>query len=361
MTSAMSATLDEDVATVVRTAAAPLRALEGRVVLVAGAAGFLPSMVVDAIARHNDETEGEPCRVVAVDNHVTGTVGRLGHLAGRDDVELVGHDLVEPLPFDHPVDHVLHAASIASPTWYRRKPLETIDVNVTGTRNLLDFAVAVRARTFVYVSSSEIYGDPPPDRIPTSEDYWGHVSSTGPRACYDESKRLAETLVTTYNRVHGLSGRLARPFNVYGPGLRLDDGRIVPDLVRAAVAGEPLVLHSDGRPTRSFCYVTDAAAGLLHLLADDVPPGPYNLGNPEEVSMRDTAQIVADLAGGLEVRTEDSDDPEYLADNPKRRCPDIGRLAEATGWRPRVGLREGLGRTLAHYKELAEAPTEALA
>ena len=347
-----TAILAEDAANVIAAARDPLAELEGRTVLVAGAAGFLPSMVVDAIAKHNTDSDGPPCRVVAVDNHSTGATGRLAHLAERDDIVFVTHDLTEPLTWDEPLDHVLHGASIASPTMYRRAPLQTIDVNVTGTRNLLDLARSNEAQTFLYLSSSEVYGDPPPDRVPTSEDYWGHVSPTGPRACYDESKRLAETLVMTYHRLYGMHVRLARPFNVYGPGLRLDDRRIIPDLLQAALGQQPLVLFSDGRPSRSFCYVSDAAAGLLHLLVDDVPDGPYNLGNPEEVTMRETAELVDELAGGhLGVQLEDSTDPEYLTDNPQRRCPDIRHITAATGWKPRVDLREGLRRSLAHYRE----------
>lgn len=342
----------EDLATVCTQAEAGLRRLAGATVLVAGGAGFLPSYLVDALAYANHELLDEPCRVICLDNMVTGVGARLAHLVDRPDVAFVDHDLVQPYDPGERVDHIVHAASIASPTWYRRHPLETIDVNVGGTRNLLELARQQEVTSLLYLSSSEIYGDPPPDRVPTSEEYWGHVSCTGPRACYDESKRLAETLCATYQRLHQLPVKVARPFNVYGPRLRLDDGRVIPDFMRDALDGEPVTLYSDGQVTRSFCYVTDAAAALLLLLATDAPEGAYNVGTAEEVTIGRVAELVASLAG-TEVRRATSEDPQYLTDNPSRRCPDLSKTTGAIDWRPRVHLEEGLGRTLAHYREEA--------
>jgi UDP-glucuronate decarboxylase len=252
------------------------------------------------------------------------------------------------------VDVVVHAASIASPTWYRERPLETIDVNVTGTRRMLDLARDKEASRFVLFSSSEIYGDPPPDRVPTTEDYWGNVSCTGPRACYDESKRLGETLATTYHRLHGLPVTIVRPFNVYGPRLRLDDRRVVPDFVRDALEGRQITLHSDGRVTRSFCYVTDAVVAILKLLVHDVGCEAYNVGNDDEVSIGELAALVDDVAGnGLGVRYQVSDDPAYLTDNPSRRAPDLTKLRAAIEWEPQVSLRDGIARTLAAHRGVA--------
>src|SRR5581483_3358860 len=202
-------------------------------------------------------------RVISVDNRSTADPTRLTHRAGRDDFELIVHDATTPLELTERVDVVIHGASIASPSWYRERPLETIDVNVGGTRNLLELVRAHESRRFLYLSSSEIYGDPPRERVPTAEDYWGNVSCTGPRACYDESKRLAETLCMTYFRLFATPVTIVRPFNVYGPRLRLDDGRVVPDFLRDALAGKPVEILSDGSVTRSFCYVSDAAAAML--------------------------------------------------------------------------------------------------
>lgn len=342
----------QDLEEICQRASAGLRALAGSSVLVSGAAGFLPSYVVDALAQANRTLLDEPCRVVGVDNLATGTPERLAHLHSDSNVTVLHQDLTQECTLNEPVDYVLHGASIASPTWYRRFPLETIDVNVQGTRRLLDLAVAHEVRGFVFLSSSEVYGDPPPERVPTSEDYWGHVSCTGPRACYDESKRLAETLCATYQRKHGLRTVMARPFNVYGPRLRLDDGRVIPDFVGDAVAGRPVTLYSDGRATRSFCYITDAVTALLLLLTDDGAEGPYNVGNDEERTITQVAEAVDELRYGAQgVAHTANADPHYLTDNPGRRCPDLSRTTATIDWTPQVGLRTGLERTLRFYQE----------
>ena len=339
----------QDLAGICTRAESGLTRLAGATVLIAGGAGFLPSYLVDTLAHANRELLDEPCRVLCLDNMSTGVSARLAHLEGRGDVVFVHHDLVQPYDPGEQVDYIVHAASIASPTWYRRHPLETIDVNVGGTRHLLDLALRQEVRALLYLSSSEIYGDPPPEEIPTSEEYWGHVSCTGPRACYDESKRLAETLCSTYQRLHGLPVKVARPFNVYGPRLRLDDGRVIPDFMRDALDGEAITLYSDGEVTRSFCYVADAAAALLLLLTADAPEGAYNVGTAEEVTIGRVAEIVAGLAGTRVHRTT-SADPHYLTDNPNRRCPDLAKITDALDWRPQVQLEEGLARTLDHYR-----------
>lgn len=341
----------EDLDDICARAEAGLRALAGKTVLVAGGAGFVPSYVVDALARANETMQDEPCRILCVDNVATGAWTRLAHLEGRADVVFRAHDLTQELDLDEPVHFVVHGASIASPSWYRRRPLETIDVNVTGTRRLLELARTHAVESFLYLSSSEVYGDPDPARIPTSEDYWGNVSSTGPRAPYDESKRLAETLCTTYYRLYGTPVRIVRPFNVYGPRLRLDDGRVVPDFVSDVLAGRPIALLSDGRATRSFCYVSDFTIALLLLLVEGAPGEVYNVGNDEEVTIRQAAEILDALPGvGVGVVSATSDDSDYLTDNPSRRCPDLTKTRAAIDWSPSISLREGLHRTLASYR-----------
>lgn len=332
-------------------AAPALQRLRDKTILVAGGEGFLPSYLADALLHAVDTGVAPGCRVICVDNRSTADPTRLARRAGRADFTLIEHDITVPLELEQPVDYVVHGASIASPSWYRERPLETIDVNVAGTRHLLDLARANDVAGFLYLSSSEIYGDPPADRIPTPETYWGHVSSVGPRACYDESKRLAETLCTTYHRLYGLPVTIVRPFNVYGPRLRLDDGRVVPDFVLDALERRQINLLSDGRVTRSFCYVADAVAALLHLLALDGAGEAFNLGNDDEVTIADLAQAVDEVSGNnLGIRYSTSADPAYLTDNPSRRSPDLTKLAAATGWRPAVGLREGIERTLTYYR-----------
>jgi UDP-glucuronate decarboxylase len=347
----MSPVIARDLDEIQQRTADRLERLAGKTILVSGGEGFLPSYLVDGLLHANDNGLTPACRVVCVDNRATADPTRLSHRADRDDFELVEHDVTAPLDLEGPVDFVVHGASIASPTWYRARPLETIDVNVTGTRRLLDLARAKGASGFLYLSSSEIYGDPPPAHVPTSEDFWGHVSSVGPRACYDESKRLAETLCVTYDRLFGLETTIVRPFNVYGPRLRLDDARVVPDFVRDALAGRQITVLSDGRVTRSFCYVSDAAAVLMLLLARS-GGGVFNMGNDDEVTIAELAAVVDKAAGNnLGVRYETSPDPAYLTDNPSRRAPDLGRLEAAIGWRPATTLEEGIGRTIAFYRE----------
>jgi dTDP-glucose 4,6-dehydratase/UDP-glucuronate decarboxylase len=343
-----------DLERIVTRSSRALRGLAGKTIVVTGAAGFLLSYVVDSLAWANEDLLDDPCRVIAIDNMITGDFTRVAHLRERADVTLIEANVVDGVPFDDRVDYVIHGASIASPTRYRQFPLETIDVNVGGTRHLLELAHEHRSR-FLLLSSSEIYGDPPPERVPTPEEYWGHVSSTGPRAPYDESKRLAETLCTTFHRLYATPVVIVRPFNVYGPRLSLDDGRVVPDFIRDALAGQPITLLSDGKATRSFCYVSDFVAALLQLAVEGGPQEAYNVGNTEEISIRELAELVTELAGSPGVGTAVSADADYVVDNPSRRCPDLQKTKAAIDWAPEVPLREGLARTLAHYREAAAA------
>ena len=349
---AASDVLAEDVASICERLAGHLEALEGSSVLIAGGAGFVPGYIVEVLVAANRGLLREPCRIVVVDNLVTGTSSWLERLRDDPNVTFRDTDISRGVPVEEDVHFVVHGASIASPTLYRRRPLETIDVNVTGTRHLLDLAVHKEVEGFLYLSSSEIYGDPPPDWIPTPEEYRGNVACDGPRACYDESKRLAETLCFTYHRMHGTPVTIARPFNVYGPRLRLDDGRVVPDLIRNVVRGEALTILSDGRATRSFCYVTDAIVAMLLLLLKGRRGEAYNVGHDEEVSIGELAETLdRGSRGGQGVRFGRSDDPDYLTDNPQRRCPDLTKTRAAIPWEPVVGLASGLDRTLRYYLE----------
>lgn len=332
-----------------------LEVLEGSTLLITGSNGFLCSYIIDMVIGLNDLAFRRPCHVIGVDNLQSGIATRTAHLAGRNDYEFIAADASRPLPEMH-ADWIIHGASIASPTFYRRFPLETIDVNVAGTRNALELARTQKARSFLLLSSSEIYGDPDAAHIPTSEDYRGYVSCTGPRACYDESKRLGETLTSTYFRLFGTPVKTIRPFNVYGPGQRIDDRRIIPDLMSAALERQPLILLSDGRATRAFCYALDFVRALLLILVSDRNGEVFNVGNDEaEMPMRAVADVMSEVAGGeprLPVQYETSEDPDYLADNPTRRCPDLTKLRTTFDWTPRITLREGLRRTLESYRDL---------
>lgn len=356
----LSPTIVEDCNSIIHSIFPTLEQLSHSTVLITGANGFLCSYIVDVIAHWNKNYPDKACTVVALDNLKTGLGNRLSHLKGRKDIQCIVHDISTPLHIDGNIDWVIHGASIASPTRYRQFPLETIDANAGGTRNILELAKEKQSKGVIVLSTSEIYGDPDPAHIPTQEDYRGNVSCTGPRACYDESKRLAETLCYIYFNYFNIPVKTIRPFNVFGPGQRLDDKRIIPDLMTAALKKEAFVLYSDGTATRSFCYVSDAVEALLKILVAPHTSGEaFNVGNDEiEISMRDLAQKMTEvtkktLGWQSEVRFAKSQDKYYTTDNPQRRCPDLNKIKNAIDWVPKVSLEEGLTRTLQSYKELA--------
>lgn len=350
----VTSVVQEDVWYIVTEMGETLKRLSGTTLLVTGAGGFLCSYFLDLVASLNDTGMRPRCRVIALDNFKSGLLERIDHLQGRSDIHLVRHDVRDAFEPDEPVHWIIHGASIASPTFYRRFPLETIDVNVNGTRHMLELA-RYGVQSMLFLSTSEIYGDPDPAFIPTPERYRGNVSCTGPRACYDESKRLAETLCITYHRLYSTPVKIGRPFNIYGPGQRLDDGRVIPDLMSAALRRQPLVLYSDGRATRSFCYVRDAVRGMLYVLLSEANGEAFNIGNDtEETSITTLAELMSEVAAPprLPIEYRVSRDPHYLTDNPQRRCPDLTKLRSLAPWRPEVSLTEGLARTLRSYREL---------
>lgn len=337
-------------------------AMAGDRVLLTGGAGFLGYYLVQSILHRNAAAEADRrVRLTVADNFSRGLPGWLEERRGTAELTVLEHDVTRPLPEEAGAfDWVLHAASIASPTVYRRRPIDTMDANVGGLRRLLDRCRAQQeggdpVKGFLFFSSSEVYGDPDPEHIPTPESYWGRVSFTGPRACYDESKRFGETLCVNFARVHDLPVRAVRPFNNYGPGLGLDDRRVIPDFARDVLAGRDVVLLSDGSPTRTFCYVSDAVVGYYRALVRGADGEAYNVGTDgPEVSMAELAEDVARIGGELfgyegRVVREESGDPEYLTDNPDRRCPDIAKARRELGYEPEVGLEEGLRRSLLWY------------
>jgi UDP-glucuronate decarboxylase len=346
--------LVEDIESILQDLDDRLRILSGTTLLVTGASGFLCSYFLDTIAVLNDGGLRPPCRVIAVDNLKTGQRARHQHLQGRDDIHFLVRDVTQPLEIDQPVQWIIHGASIASPTFYRRYPVETIKANVTGTWRMLELAQRSSSRSILVISTSEVYGDPPPAWIPTPEEYRGNVSCAGPRACYDESKRLAETLCYVHYHEFGVPVKTVRPFNVYGPGQRLDDRRVIPDLVSAALHRKPLVLYSDGRATRAFCYITDAIRAMWHVLLSDANGEAFNVGNDQiEVTINQLVGYMREVAEPpeLEIEYRSSPDPHYLSDNPQRRCPDLTKLRSHFPWEPKVSLRAGLLRTLRSYQE----------
>lgn len=335
--------------------------LAGSRLLVTGGAGFLGYYLVQAPLHWNRTVE--PARrihVTVYDNYVRGVPSWLRSWGEDPNLDVVQHDVTRPLP-DHidDVDYIIHAASIASPTFYRQYPIETMDANVLGLRQLLDHCRnrddSRKVRGLLFYSSSEIYGDPPPDQIPTVESFRGLVSCTGPRACYDESKRFGETLCWNFARQYGVRVMTARPFNNYGPGLRITDRRVIPDLARNVLDGRDLVLLSNGSATRTFCYVADAIAGYYKVLVRGRAGEAYNIGTERpEVTMNELAARLVVQARELfgykgEVVHQTSSDPNYLVDNPVRRCPSIEKARRELGFDPSVSLDDGLRRSLWWY------------
>jgi nucleoside-diphosphate-sugar epimerase len=262
--------------------------------------------------------------------------------------------------------YIIHAASIASPMYYRKYPIETMDANVKGLRSLLDYARRQQAEGvpiegFLFYSTSEIYGDPTPENIPTPETYRGNVSCTGPRACYDESKRYGEALCVNFARRYSLPIKVARPFNNYGPGLKITDRRVLPDFARDIITGRDIVMHSDGSPTRTFCYVADAVAGYYKILVRGRAGEAYNIGvEAPEISVSELAGLLINIARDLfgyrgRLVHRASGDDQYMVDNPNRRCPVVAKARQEIGYDPSIPLEEGLRRSLIWYRENCEA------
>jgi len=309
-------------------------------VLVTGAAGFLGSHLCDRLL-------AQGYRVVGMDNFLTGNSANVAHLRSHPDFQLVLHDVTNFIELEGPLDAVLHFASPASPVDYLEHPIPTLKVGSLGTHKALGLAKAKGAR-FLLASTSEVYGDPLVH--PQPESYWGNVNPVGPRGVYDEAKRFAEALTMAYHRYHGLDTRIVRIFNTYGPRMRPNDGRVVSNFIVQALHGEPLTVYGDGSQTRSFCYVDDLVTGIV-LLFERGDADPTNLGNPHEFTVRELAALVLKLTGS---RSEIVERP-LPVDDPRVRQPDIGRVRETLGWEPKVGLEEGLRRTIDYFRRLTAA------
>jgi len=354
--------VDEDLDAICTDLAAEFGEMSGSRLLVTGGGGFLGYYLVQSVLYWNQKhSASAKINLTVYDNYIRGVPEWLEALRDRPNLELRRIDMIEPLPKDigH-FDYIVHAAGIASPIYYRAKPLQCIDANINGLRNLLDYAVAERhsgrpLRGFLFYSSSEIYGDPAATAIPTPETYRGNVSCTGPRACYDESKRFGETLCVTYARHEGIPVSMARPFNNYGPGLKITDGRVIPDFAKDLFAGRDIVMLSDGSPKRTFCYATDAITGYFKVLVRGGAGEPYNIGiDRPEISIAELAELAVKAAAELfayrgRVVLGRSGEADYLIDNPNRRCPAIDKARSELGFDPKVPIEDGIYRSLIWY------------
>ena len=307
-----------------------------KTVLITGGAGFIGSHLCDFLI-------DKGFRVICVDNFVTGDKKNIEHLNGNKNFRLIDHDISKHIEIDEGVDYVLHFASPASPIDYQKIPIQTLKAGSLGTHNTLGLALAKKAKYFL-ASTSEVYGDPKVN--PQPESYWGNVNPIGPRGCYDEAKRFSEALVMAYHRIHKIDVRIARIFNTYGPKMRKDDGRAVPNFINQALNNKPITVYGDGKQTRSFCYVSDLIEGIYKLMMSDIND-PINLGNPDEHTISEFASIIKGISNsGSEIVFK-----KLPIDDPHVRCPDINKANKELGWEPTVSLEKGLKETISWFRE----------
>ncbi len=331
-----------------------------KTIVITGCAGFLGYYFVHFF-QHIRHLGVEPHALILLDNFQLGVPKWLNEQGDANDsiiirkFDIANGELEKIDPEKH-ADYVIHMASIASPTFYRKFPVQTIDANIWGLRNLLDYYKDGQLKGLLFFSSSEIYGDPLPEFIPTAESYRGNVTCIGPRACYDESKRFGETLCAVFSSEYGVPVRIVRPFNNYGPGMDLDDRRLPADFAKAVMGGEDIVIHSDGSPTRTFCYIADAIIGYLKALLHDEFDY-FNIGMDEpEISVADFARIYKDNAERLleykgKILYQKSEDSAYLTDNPSRRCPNLDKARQILDYKPEIRVEKGVLRFLQFLME----------
>ncbi|HXZ36338.1 MAG TPA: UDP-glucuronic acid decarboxylase family protein [Thermodesulfobacteriota bacterium] len=304
-------------------------------VLVTGGAGFIGSHLCDRFLQEGHE-------VICLDNLITGSTDNIAHLAGQSKFSFIKHDVTNYIFVEGKIDAILHFASPASPVDYLQYPIQTLKVGSLGTHKALGLAKEKKA-IFLLASTSEVYGDPLIH--PQKEDYWGNVNPIGPRGVYDEAKRFAEAMTMAYHRYHGVDTRIARIFNTYGPRMRLNDGRVVPNFICQALRGQDMTIYGDGFQTRSFCYIEDQVEGMIRLLfSQEIEP--VNLGNPQEYSIQDFAQVILQLTGSKSRIIYQS----LPTDDPRVRKPDISRAQAVLGWNPKVELKEGIGKTIPYFQ-----------
>ena len=304
--------------------------------LITGGAGFIGSHLCDYLLKKN-------LRVICLDNFITGSKKNIQHLNKNKNFKLIEHDVSKSINIAENLDYILHFASPASPIDYQKIPIQTLKAGSLGTHNTLGLALAKKA-TYFLASTSEVYGDPLVN--PQPESYWGNVNPVGPRGCYDEAKRFAEALTTAYHKIHGMQIRIIRIFNTFGPRMRKEDGRVVPNFINQALRNDPITIYGNGKQTRSFCYVSDLINGIYKLMMSDIN-NPVNLGNPDEHTILEFANFIKKLTNSKsEIVFE-----KLPVDDPNVRCPNINKAKKELGWKPIITLEEGLKKTITWFRE----------
>ena len=330
----------------------PWLEFEGRTVLISGANGFLPAYMVETLLALNEERLTRRVKVIGLVRDGQRALTRLGEYVGKGDLRLIVEDVCKPFSIDERVDYVVHAASQASPKYYGVDPVGTLSANVLGTHNMLSIAHDHRAKGFMFFSSGEVYGQVTEDRIPTREDWYGYMDPTDLRSCYGESKRLGETMCVSWFHQYGVPAKIVRPFHTYGPGMRLDDGRVFADFVADILNGRDIVMKSDGSARRAFCYLADAVLGFFTVLLRGQDGQAYNIGNDRaEVSVLELAQRLVALfpEKGLKVvQKEGTVVSGYVGSRISRSCPDISK-ARSLGWEPQTSIEVGFTRTIRSF------------
>src|SRR3989344_1977505 len=344
--STVSSSVENDLSEICEAIKDDAKKLEGATVLVTGGSGFIGSYIVAAVDKLNSEYLKSPCTVISVDNHLVGKKNNLIKDIHSRHVKFITHDVCTPFNYEEDIDYIISAAGVASPVYYKKFPIETIEGTMYGVRNALELARKKNSKSLLYFSSSEIYGDPDPNFVPTPETYKGNVSSIGDRSCYDESKRIGETLCMAYYKVHGTPVKIVRPFNVFGPGMSGKDYRVVPTFISLGNRGNDLTVHDKGNQTRTFCYATDAVIGFFKVLLSEKNGEVYNIGNENnEINMKALADMIAEQVFSNKVKVTLIQYPEsYPQDEPRRRCPDLSKAKKMVGYEPKMDLKTGLKR-----------------
>lgn len=339
--------LEEDLVRITADIKSSAKKLSGKTILVTGGSGFLGRYMISELIYLNDNVLKKPCKIISIDNYITSSSAYNDRFIKSPYLTRIKHDVSEDIKVSGEIDYIIHAAGIASPIYYRKYPLEAIDVAVDGTRNMLNLAKKKKVKSILFFSSSEIYGDPIAEALPTKETYNGNVSSLGPRASYDESKRMGETLCMVYYDLYRVPVKIVRPFNIYGPGMRRNDYRVIPMFVYDALKGKSIPVHVKGNQTRSFCYISDATTAFIKILLSEKNGEVYNVGNDtNETTIKGLAIMLNDIFS-KKLKIKYIEYPkDYPQGEPQRRYPDLQKIKKDLGYNPRVDLYAGLVRTI---------------